>query len=303
MKIKVVLLFGPTGASKSSTAIKLAYKRGEIISADSMQVYKNMDIGTAKVNKDDLKKVNHHLIDIVDPDNYFSVHHFYKRAFKVIKHIHGFDRVPFVVGGTGLYFKVLMQGGLVTGLDKDNNIRERLDKVYTNKGADCLYSYLKEVDYNTAIKLSKNDKKRIIRALEVYELTGRPMSAIITSKEKETPFSFLKIGLTMDRELLYNRINKRCDDMLANGFIREVTRLKDHGYSLELTSMQAIGYKHIYQYLNGGVEYNEMVRLFKRDTRRFAKRQWTLFNRFENVNWFHPDQLDEMEELIKAFIG
>ncbi len=299
MKTKVILLFGPTGISKSSTAIKLAYKQGEIISADSMQVYRKMNIGTAKVNKDEQKKVRHHLIDIVDPDSYFSAHHFYKKAFKLINSI---SKVPFIVGGTGLYFKVLIQGGLIEGLNRDNSIRKALEKTYANKGSEYLYNRLKKVDLNTAIKISKNDKKRIIRSLEVYELTGKPISELLSLQKKTEPFNFLKIGLTMTRDKLYEKINIRCENMIKNGLINEVKTLKDYGYPPNLISMQAIGYKHAYKYLDGELEYDEMIGLFKRDTRRFAKRQFTLFSKFENVNWFHPDQLDDIDNLIKVFL-
>lgn len=302
MKKKVILLFGPTGVSKSSIAIELAKGIGEIVSADSMQVYKYMDIGTAKVSKSEQEIVPHHMIDILDPEIHFSTQDFYEQSIGVIEEILSRGKVPFVVGGTGLYYKALIQGGLFKGPKRDLKIRNNLEKLIQEKGTLFLYEQLKEIDLTYANQIHYNDKKRIIRALEVYHITGKPITDCWNDQPKNEPYDFLKIGLTSAREKLYQKIDERCDKMLEMGLIQEVEMLKSKGYHLGLASMEAIGYKHTFRYLDGQLDYEEMVRQFKRDTRRYAKRQWTLFLKIENALWYQPDELDEVKKQVDQFL-
>lgn len=277
-----------------------------------------MDIGTAKVSQEKRRYVSHHLIDIIEPDSDFSAEHFRQEATNLIFKISTRGKIPFVVGGTGLYFKSLIYG-LFEGPGKDKDLRNALEKLIKEKGVLFLHQKLKEVDPQTAEKVHFNDKKRVIRALEVYELTQKPISEFWKNQSKgdrtssssgvqdgreqeKESFHFLKIGLTQDRNELYRRIDDRCDEMLASGFVEEVKSLKNGGFSPDLQSMQAIGYKHIYQYLDGEINLAEMVRQFKRDTRRFAKRQWTLFLRFKNVFWFSPKEINKIKTLISHFL-
>ncbi|MDH4127343.1 MAG: tRNA (adenosine(37)-N6)-dimethylallyltransferase MiaA [Spirochaetota bacterium] len=298
---KVVLIFGPTGVKKSEVSIKLAQGVGEIISADSMQIYRDMNIGTAKVSKEERKIVPHHLIDIIDPDTSFTVYDFCNEAIKLIKQISDRGKIPFIVGGTGLYFKALVDG-LFDGPTRNSNIRDNLELLANEKGNIFLHNKLKDIDPQSASKIHINDKKRIIRALEVFELTQKPISDLWKRKSNKNPFNFLKIGLTGLREELYTRINGRCDKMLNDGFVNEVRKLKDFGYHSNLQSMQAIGYKHIYKYLNNELDYDEMLRQFKRDSRRYAKRQWTLFLRFTDTHWYTADKILDIMSLVNNFI-
>ena len=298
---KVICIFGPTGVSKTKTAIHLAKNMGEIISADSMQIYKDMDIGTNKTTFDEMKGIPHHLINIVEPHIYYSARHFQNDANQLIREIQHRGNIPFVVGGTGLYFKALMFG-LFDGPSRDDTIRSQIEDEINVKGVEYLYNELQTIDPEAAHKIHSNDKKRIIRALEVYRITKKPISHFWKLQSNKETHNFLKIGLTADRKELYQKIEERCDQMIQNGFIEEVKRLKEMGYSLSHQSMQAIGYKHFLKHLEGETNLNETIRLFKRDTRRYAKRQWTLFLSFNNTNWFYPNEIDKMEQLINNFI-
>ncbi len=300
--MKIVLIYGPTGVSKTKTAIELAGDIGEIISADSMQVYKGMDIGTAKASLEEQKQVPHHLLDVVNPGYLYSSQEFFDAAMEKIRQIMARNKIPFVVGGTGLYFKTLLQGGLFEGPQRNSLIREKLETLAQDKGTNHLHEKLLEVDPKSANQIHSNDKKRLIRALEVFEITSKPISEFWQQQPKKAPFHFLRIGLTMDRAQLYEKINQRCDAMLKQGLLEEVKALKEAGYSANLTSMQAIGYKHVYRYLNNEIDYDETLRLFKRDTRRYAKRQWTLFLRIEDTQWFHPRDFDQIKQTLEAFL-
>ncbi len=301
-KTKVILIFGPTGVSKTDLSIRLAQNMGEIISADSMQIYRGMDIGTAKVSQEKWAIVPHHLIDIVDPETRYTANHFYTDAVRLIQEVSQRDKVPFIVGGTGLYFKALIHG-LFEGPERDNDLRTSLEGLsHGNDGTD-LHQKLKTVDPKGAMKIHQNDKKRLIRALEVFQLTGKPISEHWEDQWVTERFHFLKIGLTLDREELYQRINERCDEMLHLGLIKEVDNLIKRGCTPDMPSMKGIGYRHFFPYLNNEIDLDESTRLFKRDTRRFAKRQWTLFSRIQNTHWYKPVDYSKIRDHIHQFLS
>jgi len=281
---ETVLLFGPTASGKTELSLELAKKlNAEIISADSMQVYRYMDIGTAKPSKEQRKTVPHHLIDMVDPDEEWTVSSFMDSADKLIKDIKDRGKTPLIVGGTGLYLNAFINGYSFPIAAKDDSIRKRLSE----KTAEELFSYLKKIDPEAAKKISRNDRKRMSRALEVYEQTGKPISEL----QKKNKRAGLKlICLDMDREKLYERINKRVDDMIKKGLADEVKGLLNKGYSKDLTSMQALGYKEMVGHLEGKLGFEETVELIKRKTRNFARRQLTWFRRFEAVEQIKTDR-------------
>ncbi len=285
---RIVILLGPTGVGKSELAIQLAEKfGGEILNADSMQVYRYMDIGTAKPSKEDQKRVKHHLIDLVNPDQCFNANLYRIYGRKVIDQLHREGKPILLVGGTGLYIKALTQG-LFPSPPIDPAVRERLKKEAEEKGKDSLYQRLKHVDPQTASTLHPNDLFRIIRALEVYESTGIPISFFRTQHRfGERPYQSLKIGLKMERDRLYERINQRVDRMVSQGFLEEVEGLLEMGYGPELKSMQSLGYKHMVQFLLKNMGWDETLRQIKRDTRHYSKRQWTWFKGDPEVRWFN----------------
>ncbi len=301
-KPKVILLFGPTATGKSDLGINISKMfDGEIISADSMQIYRRMDIGTAKLSQDKWNGITHHMIDVVDPEQLFTAADFYRMALDIIDDILNRKKVPFVVGGSGLYFKTLLYG-IFEGPPRDEAIRNRLELLYKEKGADFLHKRLVEIDKTAAQKIHPNDERRIVRALEVFELTGTKISEYWNRENYEPSYNFLCVGLDIDRQELYERINQRCDIMLNNGLIDEVKRLIKEGLCSKHSSMQAIGYSQILDYLADKIDYNEMVRIFKRDSRRLAKRQFTLFKRLDNVEWFNYKNISKIEKRIKEFL-
>jgi tRNA dimethylallyltransferase len=299
---KVLFIIGPTAVGKSKLAIELAEKLdGEIISADSMQVYFGMDIGTAKPSKEELEEVPHHLINIIPPDKNWSVSDFVSNAKNIIKDIIKRDKLPIVVGGTGLYLNALIEGYTFPVIEADKNIRERLEGEAKAFGSDHLYEKLKKVDPDAATKIHFNDTKRMIRALEVFEITGKPMSQLATKDVENLPFEPVIFGLDMDRKKLYEKIEERIDQMLKAGLIDEVKSLIGEGYDRKLTSMQAIGYKEVAEHLHGKYTYDELVSILKQNTRNFAKRQMTWFRRFKNVHWFDVEKLStgDIIKLVK----
>ena len=289
---KVLFIVGPTAVGKSKLAIELAKKlNGEIISADSMQVYIGMDIGTAKPAREELEEVPHHLINLIAPDKSWSVSDFVNNAKTLIEDICGKGKLPIVVGGTGLYLNALIEGYSFPEIKKDVQARLKLEHEAKVFGSLHLYERLKKIDPDTAANIHYNDTKRIIRALEVYELTGHPMSLLRTKDAESLEFKPVIIGLELDRHELYKRIEARIDEMLSKGLVDEVSGLIKEGYDPKLTSMQAIGYKEVAEHLHGKYTYDELVNILKQNTRNFAKRQLTWFRRFKNVNWFDVEKL------------
>jgi len=302
-KPKVIVICGPTGIGKTAVGIRLAEKLGgEIISADSMQVYRHMDIGTAKPTADEQSRIFHHMIDIVDPDEDFDAVRFAEIARDKVRQLHQRGVMPVVAGGTGLYIKALLQG-LFPSHPVDPQIRERLTREAAENGSGSLYDRLKQVDPDTAERLHPNDSYRIIRALETIESTGRSISEHQQGHGfADEPFDALKIGLQMERQKLYDRIDRRVDLMLGAGFVDEVQKLLDMGYSADLKSMQSIGYRHIAAFIEGSLSRDECVRTLKRDTRRFAKRQFTWFGADQQIQRYEPDQVNEVVGLVKKFL-
>ncbi len=303
MKKKLVVIAGPTAVGKSRVAIEIATSLGgEIVNADSMQVYRHMDIGTAKPEKEDLKRVPHHMIDIVDPDEDFNAGTYTEMARWVIDRIHERGRVPVVVGGTGLYIRTLTRG-IFHGPGKNEAIRRHLEEMMERDGLPTLYDLLREVDPEGASRIHPRDRLRIVRALEVYHLTGVPISRWQrTHGFREEPYETLKIGLYMERELLYKRIEERVDEMMEKGLLEEVRTLLKMGYGPELKPMQGLGYREMCSFLRGEMELDEAVRLIKRNTRRYAKRQFTWFRKEEGMEWFRPDDLHSLLERIRVFL-
>jgi tRNA dimethylallyltransferase len=284
---RIAILLGPTGIGKSKLAIEWAEELGgEIISADSMQVYQFMDIGTGKPTLDDQKRVRHHLIDMVPPDQPFHAALYRTLGRKTIDQLIQSRKPIWVVGGTGLYIKTLTQG-LFTSPKIDPHVRESLKQEAKEKGAGALYERLKKVDSLTASHLHPNDLFRIIRALEVFDSTGAPISFYREQHRfGERPYLTLKIGLEMNRNMLYRRIEERVDQMLEKGFLQEVERLMEMGYGPELKPMQSLGYKQMIQFLKKEIGWDEAIRQMKRDTRHYAKRQWTWFKADPDVHWW-----------------
>jgi len=299
---KVLIILGPTAVGKSKLAIELAKRLdGEIISADSMQVYFGMDIGTAKPSNEELEEVPHHLINIIPPDKNWSVSDFVSNARNIIEDIIKKGKLPIVVGGTGLYLNALIEGYAFPMIEANKDVRERLEGEAKAYGSLHLYEKLKKVDPDSAEKIHYNDLKRMIRALEVYELTGKPISKMQSKDEESLPYELVIVGLDMDRKKLYEKIEERVDQMLKSGLVAEVQGLIKEGYDRKLTSMQAIGYKEVAEHLHGKYTLDELINILKQNTRNFAKRQMTWFRRFKNVNWFDVEKMSigDIIKLIK----
>ncbi|MDL2122896.1 MAG: tRNA (adenosine(37)-N6)-dimethylallyltransferase MiaA [Deltaproteobacteria bacterium] len=302
-KPNIIVICGPTGLGKTAVSIELATElHGEIIGADSMQIYRYMDTGTAKPTLDEQAQVHHHLIDVVDPDEPFDAAMFAKMAGEMIMKLHADGIVPFVVGGTGLYIKALVHGLSHAG-PADTDIRKRLKEAELLHGSGFLYEKLSKCDQEAAERIHPNDTYRIIRALEVYEATGMAISQYSEDHGFEKRrFNVLKTGLHMEREALYDRINRRVDAMIEEGLVDEVKMLLGRGYSEDLKSMQSIGYRHMVDFIKGRITWEETVRTLKRDTRRYAKRQMTWFKADPEIVWAEPEQIDYIKEIIINFL-
>ena len=298
----LLILLGPTGVGKTDISIKLAQKTPdiEIISADSMQIYKYMDIGTAKPDKDILNAMKHHMIDIVDPSDNFDVTQYSKLAVNIILDVFKRGKMPILAGGSGLYISSIINP-LFAGPAKDIEYREILEEEAKIQGKKYLYDKLSKIDPISASKIKPNDLRRIIRALEVFKSTGKTISYLQKkASAKKTKFKYHVIGLKRNRENLYQRINLRVDKMIKDGFIEEVKMLRDKGYKENLNSMQGLGYKQINMHLNGVYSMEEAIDLIKIETRHYAKRQMTWFkNKIKNIEWIDLDKDSENEVLSK----
>ncbi len=304
-KTKIVIILGPTSSGKTELAVRLAERfDGEIVNADSMQVYRDMDIGTAKPSAELRRRVPHHLIDIVEPSADFSASDFRREAARAIADIHGRGRRVFVVGGTGLYIKALLKG-LVDSPSGAETIRHELREMARTAGSGELLRRLAEVDPETAGRLHPNDQVRIIRALEVYLQTGRPISRFRSEHEFTGDYyDYLKIGIAVERGELYRRIEERVERMMAQGLLDEVRGLLARGFTAELKPLRAIGYKELCAYIGGAYPLDEAVRLIKRDTRRYAKRQLTWFNQENEINWVeYPERFDTICNHVIEFLA
>ncbi|HOG62663.1 MAG TPA: tRNA (adenosine(37)-N6)-dimethylallyltransferase MiaA [Sedimentibacter sp.] len=301
---KIIVIVGPTAVGKTYISVELAKKLNtEIISADSMQIYKGMNIGTAKITEEEKQGIIHHMIDIINPDEEYSVSEFKYDAEKIIDRLLSENRIPIIVGGSGLYVNSLIYD-LDFGNTKSNKkLREYYTYYYKEHGEDALYDKLLKIDPVAAEKIHKNNIKRIIRALEVYDITGVKFSELNTDiRKKSNKYDCILIGLSMERKVLYERINQRVDEMLSKGLVDEVSSLIKKGYGKNLVSMRGIGYKEIIEYLEGNTDYEEAVNTLKQNTRRFAKRQYTWFLKDENVKWFSMDNPSEIDKTLDSIV-
>lgn len=301
-KIPLIILTGPTAVGKTDLSIKIAKDlNAEIISADSMQIYEYMDVGSAKVTKEEMDGVHHYMIDEVKPDFKFSVSEFQLRADKYIDEIVEKNKLPLVTGGTGLYLNSLIYNMDFAKSDANNEIRESLRLELEEHGIDYMHEKLRSLDEESANRIHKNNTKRVIRALEVC-LSGEKMNDFSKDLKFNDKYEPIIIVLNRERDHLYERINKRVDIMLEKGLIDEVKNLLNMGYSKDLISMQGIGYKEIIKYLDGEYTYDEAIEVIKRDSRRYAKRQITWFKRYESAKWFNLDKYNDFNILEKDLL-
>ena len=300
MKKPLIILTGPTAVGKTKASIGLAKAlNGEIISADSMQVYKYMDIGSAKIKPEEMDGVKHYLVDELEPDEEFHVVRFQQMAKQALEEIYAKGKVPIVVGGTGFYIQALLYDIDFTESNEDLSYRQELENLASEKGVEVVHDMLREVDPVSADNIHANNLKRVIRALEFYKQTGEKISEHNEKERaKESPYDFCYFVLNDERERLYNRIDMRIDQMLEEGLVKEVSFLKDKGYTRDMVSMQGLGYKEILDYLNGECALEEAVYVLKRDTRHFAKRQLTWFRREKDVLWINKQEFNHDEEQI-----
>lgn len=299
-KQPLIILSGPTAVGKTALSIELAKRvNGAIISADSMQVYKYMDIGSAKIMPEEMDGVKHYLIDELNPEDEFNIVVFQQKAKAALAEIYANGQIPIVAGGTGFYIQALLYDIDFDAQDSNEEFRAELEKIAKEQGNEVLHERLKEIDPVSAEKIHANNVKRVIRALEFYHLTGKPISEHNeTEQQKESPYNFAYFVLTDDRANLYNRIDLRVDIMLEKGLVDEVQKLKDMGYHRDMVSMQGLGYKEILDYLDGKCTLDEAVYVLKRETRHFAKRQLTWFRRERDVIWFDKQKYDYNESAI-----
>ncbi len=300
-KIPVIAVVGPTASGKTSLSIEIAkHFSGQVVSADSMQIYEKMNIATAKPTDDEMQGIPHHLIGFQPIDKKFSVAEYVTLAKKCIEKIHNQGDLPVVAGGTGLYVDSLLQNIQFSKEENNTEIREELTEMFDEKGAEFMLGWLREIDPQTAEKLHLNDKSRIIRALEIYKATGKTMTEQkILSREEESPFDVLYIGINYrDRNVLYERINRRVDIMMENGLLEEAKEF--YNIPADKTACQAIGYKELAPYFNGEKSIDDCLESLKIETRHYAKRQLTWFRKNENINWIYPDDYENTEEMYKS---
>jgi len=297
----LVIILGPTGVGKSAAGVYLAEKfNGEIINCDSMQVYKEFDIGTDKPTAEMQQRAPHHLLDIIAWSTQFTAADFVREALAAIRLVEGKGKLPFIVGGTGLYLKALLEG-LFPGPGKDAKLRERLEKEARTEGLDSLRKKLEEVDPSYARVIGPRDKMRIIRALEVYYLTGQPISLhFLNTRPPLSDFHLLKIGLQLDRKELYRRIEERVETMFKKGIVAEVENLLAKGVEPSAPPFRALGYKYVLQFLQKNISLEEAVAMTKRDTRRYAKRQVTWFKKMARINWFAAADYSSLSRFLEA---
>lgn len=296
---KVIVVVGPTGVGKTKMGVALAkYFDGEVISGDSMQIYKTMDIGTAKVTKEETEGIVHHLVDIKNPDESYSVKEFQEEVRLKIKDISSRGKIPIIVGGTGLYIKAALYDYEFSDSQVDHNVYVEKYKNYTNEE---LYNYLKTIDELTAKELHPNNRQRVLRAIAIYESTGIKKSETLAKQNHEMIYDARFIGLTLPRDILYERINQRVDLMVKAGLLQEIDRLFNNNYSPDLQSMKAIGYKEWFAYYQGNQSLEETIELIKKNSRNYAKRQYTWFNNQLPVKWFNVN-LDNFDETINDVI-
>lgn len=302
MNKPLIVLTGPTAVGKTKLSIRIAKEvNGEIISADSMQVYRHMDIGSAKIRYEEMEGVKHYLVDILEPDEEFNVVLFQKLCLDAIQEIYNKGKIPILVGGTGFYIQAVLYGVAFEEETGETSFRKQCEQLVreTPQGASVLHQRLAEVDPLSAGLIHENNVKRVIRALEFYELNGQPISKHnLEQRQKESPYRFAYFVLNQDRQELYQRIEFRVDEMMREGLVSEVEALRNRGFHKNMVSMQGIGYKEILQYLEGEVTLEEAVSQIKLNTRHFAKRQLTWFRREKDVVWLNKEEYGNSEERI-----
>ena len=304
MKKPLIVLTGPTAVGKTSLSISLAKAvNGEIISADSMQVYKGMDIGSAKIRKEEMQGVTHYLVDILEPEEEFHIVKFQELAKAALEEIYAKGKIPILVGGTGFYIQAVTRDIDFTQAEQETSYREELEQFAKEKGAEYLHEKLREVDSKSAENIHANNVKRVIRALEFYHQNGTPISEQNEEQKQQTsPYNLAYFVLTAPREILYERIDRRVDQMMEEGLLEEVKSLRERGCHRGMVSMQGLGYKEILAYLEGEYPLEEAVRILKRDTRHFAKRQLTWFRREQDVIWVDKEQFHWNEAEILEYM-
>ena len=304
MKQPILVLTGPTAVGKTETSVQLAKAvNGEIISADSMQVYRHMDIGTAKIRQEEMRGIPHYLVDEFEPNEEFNVMIFQKRVKEYLKDIYARHKIPILVGGTGFYIQAVLYDIAFTENQGDDHFRREMQQLAKTEGEKVLHEKLRQVDPESAESIHPNNVKRVIRALEYYHFTGEKFSVHNeVERQRQSPYQFLYVVLNMDREKLYRRIDQRVDQMMEEGLVKEVESLLAHGYGRNLVSMQGLGYKEIAAALSGECSLSDAVYQIKRDTRHFAKRQLTWFRREREVTMLDKDQFDSTEALVEEII-
>ena len=300
----MVILTGPTAVGKTELSIRLAKAvNAEIISADSMQVYQKMDIGTAKIRPEEMQGVRHYLVDELDPSEEFHVAKFQEMAKDALHQIYGKGKIPLIVGGTGFYIQGLLYDIDFTKEDGDKSYREFLNQKAKSEGNDVLHQMLHEIDPVSAEKIHQNNVKRVIRELEFYKMNGYPISRHNEEEaKKQSPYNFVYFVLNHQRDILYDRINRRVDLMMQEGLIDEVRKLKEEGYKKSMVSMQGIGYKEVFEYLEGNLSLDETIDTIKKDTRHFAKRQLTWFGREKEVTMIDKSRFQSEDEIINYML-
>ena len=296
----MIILTGPTAVGKSALSVELAKKiNGAVISADSMQVYRHMDIGSAKITPEEMQGVTHYMIDELEPDEEFHVVRFVTMAKEYLKEIYADGKIPIIAGGTGFYIQAVTRDIDFTQAEQETSYREELEQFAKEKGAEYLHEKLREVDSKSAENIHANNVKRVIRALEFYHQNGTPISEHNEEQKQQTsPYNLAYFVLTAPREILYERIDRRVDQMMEEGLLEEVKSLRERGCHRGMVSMQGLGYKEILAYLEGEYPLEEAVRILKRDTRHFAKRQLTWFRREKDTTWMNKDEFDYNEDRI-----
>ena len=304
MERPMIILAGPTAVGKTAASIRLAKAvGGEIISADSMQVYRHMDIGSAKIRPEEMEGVPHYLVDVLEPEEDFNVVRFQQMAKTAAEEIYARGRIPIAAGGTGFYIQALLYDIDFTENDGDSSFRRKLEKTAEEKGGEYLHALLQEADPEAALQIHPHNIKRMIRALEFHHQTGGKISEHNeTEREKESPYNFAYFVLTDDRSRLYDRIDRRVDLMMEEGLLDEVRFLKERGVRRDSTAMQGLGYKELYAFLDGEYPLEEAVRIIKRDTRHFAKRQLTWFKRERDVIWADKSVIGQDDDAVIDFI-
>lgn len=303
MELRVILIVGPTCSGKTAIGLKVASEiKSEIISADSRQIYKYLDIGTAKPLPKELKLVKHHFVDLLDLSEDFNVSRFEKESLSIINKLHIKNKIPVVVGGSGLYMRAIVDG-IFDEVDTDENYRNELLKNRNNFGNEFIYEKLMEVDPRTASNLLPQNWKRVIRALEVFHLTGEPIWKFHEKYKREIKLNFFQFGLNWDREILYKNIEARVDEMINKGLVDEVKSILGKGISPNVNALNTVGYKEIIDYLNGNITFKRSIELIKRNTRRYAKRQLTWFRKDKRIKWIDVKSKDDFKNISRIIIN